>query len=360
MVLKLLLFQSTPPVWGETPGCWWFVPRWRFQSTPPVWGETAHFAQRVRDAVISIHSPRVGGDRCTCADRTSHSISIHSPRVGGDREALAWKGTPEISIHSPPCGGRHGLTTNNFFTDLFQSTPPRVGGDPSCFVLICHSRKFQSTPPVRGETRLCTRAQPRGYISIHSPRAGGDHTGTGNTTCSQISIHSPRAGGDAARSVEEQRVLFQSTPPVRGGDTGVVESNLSRWDISIHSPRAGGDAIPPQQGMVSVISIHSPRAGGDGNTSGHFFGSLISIHSPRAGGDVVARGSSTIILPFQSTPPVRGETVRMIPINYRGLISIHSPRAGGDGCGYIPPCSHKHFNPLPPCGGRHKVTRGLK
>ena len=56
-------FQSTPPVWGAT----LFPPRsaslWTFQSTPPVWGATIHHVEHGGVAGISIHAPRVGGDR---------------------------------------------------------------------------------------------------------------------------------------------------------------------------------------------------------------------------------------------------------------------------------------------------------
>ena len=56
---------------------------------------------------------------------------------------------------------------------------------------------------------------------------------------------------------------FQSTPPARGGDAGVL---ICQWhnSISIHAPREGGDT---QMWMVQFapmyISIHAPREGGD-------------------------------------------------------------------------------------------------
>ena len=42
-----VLFQSTPPVWGETASAFSLSVAWRFQSTPPVWGETGFTADGV-------------------------------------------------------------------------------------------------------------------------------------------------------------------------------------------------------------------------------------------------------------------------------------------------------------------------
>ena len=56
----------------------------------------------------------------------------------------------------------------------------------------------------------------------------------------------------------------------------------------------------------------------------------ISIHAPRAGGDECSAGQGAVDFLFQSTPPVRGATLR------------HTKRCAG----------RRHFNPRPPCGGR--------
>ena len=57
---------------------------------------------------------------------------------------------------------------------------------------------------------------------------------------------------------------------------------------------------------------------------------FISIHAPRAGSDDVSDQRWTDIYKFQSTPPVRGATVDVIPLYGVWAISIHAPRAGGD------------------------------
>ena len=105
-----------------------------------------------------------------------------------------------------------------------------------------------------------------------------------------ISIHAPRAGGD--------RVLF------RAGAYG---------DISIHAPRAGGDTNDVRSRTnTEDISIHAPRAGGDyKNSLVYSYCNDISIHAPRAGGDPQAGNCWAAITAFQSTPPVRGATVKI-------------------------------------------------
>ena len=55
-----------------------------FQSTPPVWGATQAPEEFYVDVYISIHAPRVGGDKQLLDQYGIMSISIHAPRVGGD------------------------------------------------------------------------------------------------------------------------------------------------------------------------------------------------------------------------------------------------------------------------------------
>ena len=60
---RLLLFQSTLPVWGGTgPKMQKTVQKREFQSTLPVWGGTGMPAISLLTTSISIHPPRVGRD----------------------------------------------------------------------------------------------------------------------------------------------------------------------------------------------------------------------------------------------------------------------------------------------------------
>ena len=80
------------------------------------------------------------------------------------------------------------------------------------------------------------------------------------------------------------------------------------------------------------ISIHSPHAGRDFNLCALIYRTgQISIHSPHAGRDLMMMGILSFkIVSFQSTLPMRGETISNDRINKEIYISIHSPHAGRD------------------------------
>ena len=61
----------------------------KFQFTHPVWGATLLEEVNKREALVSIHAPRVGCDVLMGADSDTELVSIHAPRVGCDL-ALAW------------------------------------------------------------------------------------------------------------------------------------------------------------------------------------------------------------------------------------------------------------------------------
>ena len=61
---------------------------------------------------------------------------------------------------------------------------------------IIKTRKFQSTPPVRGATYVALMEIGSIIISIHAPREGGDGRAASVSRSFHISIHAPREGGD--------------------------------------------------------------------------------------------------------------------------------------------------------------------
>ena len=101
---------------------------------------------------------------------------------------------------------------------------------------------FQSTPPVRGATKL-----RRGYYCTY-----------------EISIHAPRAGGDLALNIfSQERMAFQSTPPVRGA-TGIPDGVMQHvHDFNPRPPCGGRPDMLVDIPTKDNISIHAPRAGGD-------------------------------------------------------------------------------------------------
>ena len=131
--------------------------------------------QNAVDALsISIHAPHTGGDRRPEGTCGQLIISIHAPHTGGDGLPPARRGwvkafqsTPPIrgattgetkdraaiiiSIHAPHTGGDARPKTLKALLINFNPRPP-YGGRPSISVKALSSRKFQSSPPIRGAT----------------------------------------------------------------------------------------------------------------------------------------------------------------------------------------------------------------
>ena len=62
-----------------------------------------------------------------------------------------------------------------------------------------------------------------------------------------------------------------------------------------------------------IISIHAPREGGDATKQiTDAIKSNISIHAPREGGDNSCSLMAVLSDTFQSTPPARGATSRVV------------------------------------------------
>ena len=256
-----------------------------FQSTPPVWGETAHGRVAGHAGQISIHSPRVGGDFFGAALHLVHGISIHSPRAGGDAFwQLKQQNRKDISIHSP-----------------------RAGGDGQEIRPVHGQTYFNPLPPCGGRRRRDGKLRRYICISIHSPRAGGD-----------LAVQRPLSGVQGFQSTPPVRgetdmscsvfapMLFQSTPPVRG-ETDVIRVHLVPLVISIHSPRAGGDSISNTTRRSCTNFNPLPPCGGRHlETDAGAAIKVISIHSPRAGGDLKAPTVGGLWSNFNPLPPCGG------------------------------------------------------
>ena len=128
--------------------------------------------------------------------------------------------------------------------------------------------------------------------------------------------------------------------------------------ISIHSPRAGRDILVHREalGLTPFQSTRPVRGETIASTMSPKF-LIISIHSPRAGRDGHGQTSAALHLRFQSTRPVRGETDKLTRPSMISSISIHSPRAGRDHTYTKPKLPDNHFNPLAPCGARLCLLR---
>ena len=162
-----------------------------------------------------------------------------------------------ISIHSP-CEGRDG----------------QYG------YMATIEKPFQSTLPVKGETRL----------------EGG--------LWKKIQNFNPLSLWRERRMRPVIRFLlgeFQSTLPVKG-ETPSALGCRPWWNISIHSPCEGRDG---HQGELEKML------------------EMISIHSPCEGRDISTLIKSSLFNRFQSTLPVKGET-QMLPLVYRAYFLFQS------------------------------------
>ena len=118
---------------------------------------------------------------------------------------------------------------------------------------------------MRGATRASAVGTARQHISIHAPHAGCDVTCMAKRRkMSRISIHAPHAGcDDLLPRGEIDRILFQSTHPMRGATTRFLR--LCR--VPLHfNPRTPCGVRPDSTRYSAAklrISIHAPHAGCD-------------------------------------------------------------------------------------------------
>ena len=173
-----------------------------------------------------------------------------------------------------------------------------------------------------------------GRISIHAPRAGGDvvlacivpslktyfnprppcggrrvYVGDGYTI-EAFQSTPPVRGATFEDNADSAEALFQSTPPVRGATT--VKDRLPEVYRDFNPrPPCGGR---PLCCLLSPEVMHfnpRPPCGGRRQAVIDLAEVLtISIHAPRAGGDANAFTKMSSSIKFQSTPPVRGATLR--------------------------------------------------
>ena len=331
-----------------------------------------------------------------------HQISIHSLRVEGDitpsllvRTLKRFQSTPSVWRETQK------LPSVQLYVSVFQSTPSVWRETPVQLRDTHYRQEFQSTPSVWRETK---RKPLKAFKMRHFnplPPCGGRLKATGDEhACTYISIHSLRVEGDAkVLGVKPADLIFQSTPSVwRETKTNKQGQQLEK--ISIHSLRVEGDFILVYLSFFCVLFQSTPSVWRETLTmifiTGHttLFQStpsvwretdmadlaismiLISIHSLRVEGDISLFRHSSCLLLFQSTPSVWRETddiytTFQITENFNPLppcggrhrsecdnmgqkdISIHSLRVEGDYYKWICAPAPKDFNPLPPCGGRH-------
>ena len=170
-----------------------------FQSTRPLRGETqSNLPARPAHLLFNPLAPCGARLAVYAVDRSAYDFSIHSPLAGRDSEFDNI--FVSFSVFNPlaPCGAR----------------PRRI----KCIV---DDLSFQSTRPLRGETRF-----PRCWA------------------CLQCGIFNPLAPCGARQGRKVAVVgpvsVFQSTRPLRG-ETLRKNAFSTKMQFSIHSPLAGRD-----------------------------------------------------------------------------------------------------------------------
>ena len=198
LLIKIIEFQSTLPVWGATRSFPRFVGRssdfnprspcgerqkcWRHTNTSKSFNPRSPCGERRRQGhfdrrygFVSIHAPRAGSDpRCS-----NHHLDIFrfNPRSPcGERPAQIAVPGDRYSSFNPrsPCGERLPLFSYIFLS--FANFNPRSPCGERRFKRrgLAARPLFQSTLPVRGATCVLRGHQAGSGISIHAPRAGSD------------------------------------------------------------------------------------------------------------------------------------------------------------------------------------------
>ena len=312
----ILLFQSTRPIRGATG-----LPvsvvgsRSTFQSTRPIRGATLPDQIRMEVSEISIHAPHTGRDTMWRSG-TSRATNFN-PRAPYGARPCDWRRRllrTAISIHAPHTG-RDGQRRGQHDDERVISIhAPHTGRDLPCTVSMDIVRRFQSTRPIRGATRITASALRSSRISIHAPHTGRDKN-------SRF-----RSSGSA---------LFQSTRPIRGATFRF--GLISPGSTSFQSTR-------PIRGATSFSRPTIPLG-------------QISIHAPHTGRDVTARMSMLERRLFQSTRPIRGATQRYS--TGHSPLDHFNPRApyGARQCFHFRTLINAvYFNPRAPYGARQQST----
>ena len=233
-------FQSTLPIREET--CWQarLTLIKRFQSTLPIREETRTANVYNQQEKISIHSSHTGRDlllRCVL-----HALYNFNPLFPYGKRPI-WK-----RVDTKP----------NDFNPLFPYGKRRwwlnnYGARP----------RFQSTLPIREETKGVLEMGDTVEISIHSSHTGRDRpSGRAAGRTGRISIHSSHTGRDYTSHSYVKCFLFQSTLPIREETLNM----LATKQLCLFQ-----STLPIREETLVIVAIHNLFA--------------ISIHSSHTGRD---------------------------------------------------------------------------
>ena len=160
---------------------------------------------------------------------------------------------------------------------------------------------------------------------------GRPRSAPSRSTGLSTSIHAPHAWGDGTLpDIPSAPLRLQSTPHMRGATVCCSCSVLHRF-TSIHAPHAWGDRFSSdKQREESITSIHAPHAWGDVALRSVRPGAKNFNPRPTCVGRLSTRETLCGQSVLQSTPHMRGATVKAAISDRKRATSIHVPHAWGD------------------------------
>ena len=149
---------------------------------------------------------------------------------------------------------------------------------------------FQSTLPIREETRKTSLRQSKRRISIHSSHTGRDHSPWAlpiRAKRFQSTLPIREETRDGCR-LYRLAVQFQSTLPIREETTAARCNYYAAHDFNPLFPYGKRPYEAVLESISPPISIHSSHTGRDMDKALQASDELISIHSSHTGRDLSA------------------------------------------------------------------------
>ncbi|XOQ27492.1 MAG: hypothetical protein ACFWT1_03355 [Selenomonas sp.] len=258
---------------------------WQFQSTPLIRGAT--FSQSVTVVRLTYFNPRPSYEerrQGACATRCHCQISIHAPHTRSDSVDLPRTQPDAISIHAPHTRSddRRGQDSAGIPISIHA---PHTRSD-SARERTELTRKFQSTPLIRGATILLDDRNAGLDISIHAPHTRSDAVSARVHAWTTISIHAPHTRSDHTDYDGHLHAPHFNPRPSYEERHDDLVARFPICDISIHAPHTRSDSFR-----------------GAGHRHHH-----ISIHAPHTRSDIFDNLKHKYRTAFQSTPLIRGAT----------------------------------------------------
>ena len=228
--------------------------------------------------------------------------------------------------------GETGSRTTARRGDAISIHSPHARGDNYTPKQRIKQHHFNPLPSCEGRQYRTSKLRTKLFISIHSPHTRGDRYQDDLQLQAVYFNPLPSYEGrlDFARAAHPAHV-FQSTPLMRG------ETRVQR---SGSRPGTDFNPLPSCEGRRNILKDSADRV-------------RISIHSPHARGDPLSILCTFTLLPFQSTPLMRGETFAGLRrAEIAGLFQSTPLMRGETLKSGRWTQKTGDFNPLPSCEGR--------